>query len=325
MQHRIVFVIIIFIFIFSISCKKDLLYFQNVLQLNSHTNADRLDRILFVNDTLGFVAGGQRFYNSVILTTRDGGYNWTKDTFPQAGKEIFGIVQSPSGGIYACGFDGKLLYSNDMGDTWNFSQMQYLAEQDLAFTDSTHAIVVGGQSFYSGYMSYVHNNGGFIKWDSLGYQINRIKMLNNGTGYLCGYGVISKTTNNAQTWNILNVQGDDFTGMDIHNNGQELWVCGYQGRVFHSADGGNSWQRLRNGNDITIAHYQLLDIFFKDSENGWAVGENGLVLYSNDGGNNWMQYNHFTDNGLRSLSLQPNGDLIVCGDNGALYRITPQL
>ncbi len=310
--------------IFSLSCKKDLLYFQNVQQLDSHTSVDRLNRIFFVNDTLGFIAGGQRFYNAVILTTRDGGYTWKKDTFPQAGKEMFGLVQSASSTIYSCGYDGKLLYTNDMGNSWNFSQMQYLPENDIAFTDSTHAIVVGGQSFYSGYMSYINNYGGFIKWDSLNYQINRIKMVNGNTGYQCGYGVISKTTDKGQTWNILQVQGDDFTGMDIHNNGNELWVCGYNGSVFHSSDGGNSWERLRNGNDLTIAHYNLLDIFFQDSQNGWAVGENGLVLYSKDAGHHWMQYNHFTDNGLRSLSLRPNGDLIVCGDNGALYRISPQ-
>ncbi len=324
MHNRIAFVIIISFVVFFVSCKKDLLSFQSVQQLNSYTTNDRLNRILFVNDTLGFIVGGQRFYNAVILTTRDGGYSWQKNTFPQAGKEMFGITQSASGSIYACGYDGKLLYSNDMGSTWNFSQMQYLTEQDLTFTDSTHAIVVGGVSFYSGSMSYINDYGGLIKWDSLNYQLNRIKMLNNKLGYLCGYGVISKTTNGGQSWNILQVQGDDFTGIDIHNDGNELWVCGYNGSVFHSSDAGKNWERLRNGDDFTIAHYHLLDIFFANSQDGWAVGENGLVLYSNDGGHHWMQYEHFTDNGLRSLSLRPNGDLIVCGDNGALYRIHPK-
>jgi len=310
---------LLFIVTFLNACKKDLLQFQNVQQLNSHTTTDRFNRILFINNTIGFIVGGQRFYNATILMTKDGGYTWTYNSFPNAPKGLYGITQTPSGSIYVCGFDGKLLHTNDSGNTWSFKQMQYILYTDIAFPTPQQGILVGGISFNSGYITYIDSAGNFIKWDSLSYQLNRIKMADNITGYICAYGTMLKTNDGGQTWNALNISGEDFTGIDIH--GSEIWVCGYNGSVYHSGNAGNSWQKERNGNDITQISYRLLDIVFKDSQNGWAVGEDGVVIQTVDGGQHWMQYSQFTASSLRSIAIRPDGSLLVAGDNGALYSL----
>lgn len=313
---------LIFACLFTAGCKKDLLHFSKVQKIESHTTQDRLSRIIFVNNNLGYVVGGQRFYHCVILTTRDGGYTFTISSFPDAGKCLYGITQAPSGIAYTVGFDGKLLSSAD-GVNWTYHQMWYLPFNDIAFTDAQHGIGIGGVSFESGFRFYIDTAGNKLQYDSLAYQLNRIKMADEETGYIAGYGIVQKTTDGGKTWTILNVSGDNFTGLDVHSP-TDVWICGYAGSIYHTTDGGKSWKSLRNGNDINVPDFHLYDIYFRDDVNGWAVGENGIVLHTDDGGNHWMEYDNFTHNALRSIVPCPNGDLMVAGDNGALYRLALQ-
>ena len=120
---------------------------------------------------------------------------------------------------------------------------------------------------------------------------------------------------------VQDVANDNFMSMDIHGN--EIWMCGYAGSVYHTTDGGVHWQRQRNGNDLTLPRYDLLDIKFKDEQNGWAVCDDGKMLHSDDGGNHWEEYDRFTTSALRSIAICPNNDLLVAGDNGSIFRITP--
>ncbi len=298
-----------------------MLYFQGVQKLNSATDSDRLNKILFLDNNTGFVVGGERFTNSVILTTHDGGYTWQKTSYPLADKGLYDLVLSPSGALYACGFDGKLLRSYDNGNTWAFSQIFYQAFTGIAFTDASHAIVVGGVSFDEGAFQRIDSSGSVLSWDSLGYQLNKIIMAPNGTGYMCGYGSMQKTTDSGKTWAFQKVEGDNFTYMDVHGN--EIWMCGYNGGIYYTSDGGSNWTRYRNGNDVVLPRYRLLCILFTDDHNGWATGEGGKVIRSTDGGRHWAEYKQFTTNSLRSIALCPNGDLLIAGDGGSLYRVSP--
>jgi len=318
-----VLVLFLFVYLLATGCKKDLLHFSKVQKIDSHTTQDRLTRSIFVNDTLGYVVGGQRFLNCVILTTKDGGYTYSLSTFPDAGKCLYGITVSPSGTVYAIGFDGKLLSSLN-GSNWIYKQIYYLPFNDIAFPDAQHGIGIGGVSFESGFRFYIDSVGNTLKYDSLAYQLNRIKMADGHTGYISGYGVMQKTSTGGQTWDILNVSGDNFTGLDVHSP-SDIWICGYAGSVYHSTDAGKSWKQLRDGNNINVPDFHLYDIYFQNDDiNGWAVGENGIVLHTDDGGHHWMEYDNFTHDALRSITPCPNGDLMVAGDNGALYRLVIQ-
>lgn len=300
------------------ACKKDLLPVYHVEKLDTHTSLDRFNRILFINDEVGFIVGGQRFDSCAILMTTNSGATWTHLSFPNAGKELFGVTRTPSGSIYTCGFDGKVLYSQNSGNTWGFTQSEYLVYNDIAFPNMKQGIAVGGISYNTGFIAYLDTLGNFIRWDSVGYQLNRIQMADANTGYICAYGTVLKTIDAGNDWNALGVDGDDFTGISIRGN--NIWICGYNGCIFHSSDGGNSWQKQRNGNDVTLIRYRLLDILFTDTQNGWAVGENGVVIHSSDGGANWAQYDKFTNSSLRSIAVSPLGSFLVAGDNGSVYH-----
>ncbi len=312
--------IILFASLLFASCKKDLGHFQSVKKLDAYSGSGRFNQALFVSATTGFVVGGQRFADANILVTKDGGFTWASGHYPVSGKGIYGMATAPWGGIYTCGYDGKLLFSTDTGSNWRFTQMDYIPCTGISFIDSWHAIVVGGISFNEGSMLYIDTAGAVTRRLQFSYQLNAIKMVSPQVGYTCGFGAFLKTTNGGVTWELQDVAGDNFSAMDIRGEG--IWMCGVEGSIFHSANGGTNWERLRNGNDITLPKYNLYAILFTSALNGWAVGGDGRVIKSDDGGHHWMQYDSFTTQTLRSITQCPNGDLLVTGDNGALYRIS---
>nr|BFD42635.1 YCF48-related protein [Pseudomonas sp. FFPRI_1] len=67
----------------------------------------------------------------------------------------------------------------------------------------------------------------------------------------------------------------------------------------------------------------LLDLWFRDSREGWVVGAYGTVLHTTDGGSTWA-YVPGLDNPdrlhLNSVLGLANGDLLIAGEGGRLYR-----
>ncbi|XZF14984.1 WD40/YVTN/BNR-like repeat-containing protein [Chitinophagaceae bacterium MMS25-I14] len=300
------------------SCKKDLLHWQKVQQIDSHTS-NRINRILFINDSVGFAVGGERFLEADILTTTDGGYTWNLRSFPEAGKELYDITRSPDGRLFTCGFDGKILSSSDAGNNWTFKQNWYIPANTIAFTGGSHGLVAGGVSFDQGFITDIDGNGSQTSYDSTGYEVNEIRMADAAHGYLAGYGIMQRTADSGRTWQMLDIVNDNFEGMCIRGN--NVWVCGYGGSIYKTADGGNNWDRLRNGDNLTLPRYRLYDILFTDEMNGYAVGEKGVVIYTDDGGKHWMEFDRFTSDHLHCISQCPNGDLLVAGENGAFFRL----
>lgn len=319
MKIRLLFLFTTFSLAVLISCKKDTLKFSKIEKLDSHTQ-DNLTAITFEGNN-GYICGGIRFDNACILTSNDGGNTWKYTNLPQAGKILNGITVNHQGHIYACGVDGKLVWSEDKGISWKFSQLgNWQPYKEIAFSSKGNIIGLIGVSYNSGGIGYIDNNGSLIRWDSVGVEYNDIEMIGT-TGYISGYGVILKSTNDGTSWDILDVKNDNFTAIHVVNE-NEVWACGSGGSILHTNDGGVKWEILRNGNDLTKARYYLRDIIFINAKEGWAVGDNGLVIYTDDAGKHWMEYERFSSEMLRSIALLEDGGLLVCGDNGSLYKLS---
>ncbi len=308
------------ILLFNTSCKKDLLHWQKVLQLNSNTTC-RLNNIHFIGNNICIASGGIEFEQSEVIRSTDGGYTWTANSYPDAPKELFGLGVSPDGTIYLSGVDGNVLHSSDSGKNWKQSRIgDWLSYVGGYFPAHDTGIFVSSILQRSSTITRVDGNFKTIDQQSHLFGANNMYAGGPRTSYMIGYGVVMKTTDNGNTWNFQDVIGDNFTAMDIHGN--DIWLCGYNGSIFHTINGGEKWDRMRNGNDITLPRYNLLGIAFKDTQNGWAVCDDGRVLRTDDAGNHWMEYDRFTTGALRCITICPNGDLLVAGDNGNLFRIT---
>lgn len=304
------------------SCKKDLLHWQSVQQLNSHTTS-KLNHIRFINDTICIIGGGIHYEKAEVLRSTDGGYTWTNYSYPDAGKGMYGLGVSPQGIIYMCGTDGTVLHSSDSGATFRFDRiLDWQFYVGVSFPVPDTGVLVSSHLDEDGTITRVDSTCKILDKINFNFGMSDVYMTGRDTGYVIGYGAILKTTDRGNNWVYLDPQGDKFTCMDIQ--GSELWLCGYAGSVFHSTDAGMHWSRMRNGNDITLPRYRMLGIVFKDHSHGWASCDDGRVVYTEDGGNHWMEYDRFTNQALRSIVLCPgrSDELLVGGDNGALFRLS---
>lgn len=311
------------IFLFFSACRKDRLHPEGLEKIETYTATDRLNKILFLNDSVGFVAGGNRFYNAAILKTTDGGESWSYQSFTDENNGIYGITVAPGNRIYTIGWMGVLNISDDEGASWQKKRTRYEEYKDLAFTNESHGVAVGGISFITGYIMHINKDGEVLNRDSLTHELNDIENVDGETAYICGYGVVYKTTDSMKTWQLLDVKNDNFTAVHAYAD-NEVWTCGYNGSIFHSKDGGAHWEKKRNGNDVTKSRYRLLDIAFADALHGYAVGEKGLVVYTDDGGMHWMEYQSFTNVHLRSIFIKKDGTVFICGDEGAVFKMQPR-
>lgn len=65
---------------------------------------------------------------------------------------------------------------------------------------------------------------------------------------------------------------------------EEGWVVGQLGKIFHTVDGGKSWDEQRSGTNLL-----LTAVDFVDRTHGWAVGERGVILHTTNGGKTWRE------------------------------------
>ena len=322
MPRYVLFTLVSILVFFTNSCKKDVFYWQKVQQLKSYTTG-QLNHIHFSNDSICVIEGGIQWQQSVVLRSIDGGYTWTPNTFSSVPIEMYGMGVSTNGNIYLSTDYGNILHSKDFGETWQYNRIQdYLGYVGGTFPTPDTGIFVSTVLQRQCAITRVDSNFNILDRQTFQFGLNNIYMVSSTIGYVIGYGTVMITTDRGNTWNFQNVDGDNFMAMDIH--GKEIWMCGYMGSIYHTTDGGATWQRQRNGNDVTLPRYYLMDILFTDEQNGWAVCDNGKVIHSDDGGNHWAEYNQFTTSSLRSIALCPNGDLLMAGDNGNIFRLTPQ-
>src|SRR5436190_23163127 len=103
--------VVFFFALFLSSCKKDMLHLQKVQQINTNTKC-RLNHVRFVGSDICLMTGGDKYGQSEILRSSDGGHTFSSYSDAQAAKGMYGFGQTPSGKIYLCG-DGTVMSSAD--------------------------------------------------------------------------------------------------------------------------------------------------------------------------------------------------------------------
>lgn len=76
----------------------------------------------------------------------------------------------------------------------------------------------------------------------------------------------------------VNLYGASFLTRD------EGWAIGQLGKIFHTTNGGQSWEEQQSGTNLLLAAVEFID-----HTHGWVVGERGIILHTRDGGLTWTQ------------------------------------
>jgi photosystem II stability/assembly factor-like uncharacterized protein len=112
------------------------------------------------------------------------------------------------------------------------------------------------------------------------------------------------------------------TGVQIRDNlyatafisAEEGWVVGAFGSVYHTSDGGKTWESQPSG---TLEH--LFGVDFVDSHSGWVVGRSGVIGHSEDGGTSWSRQKAGNERHLFSVAAITTRRAAAIGDWGQIW------
>jgi photosystem II stability/assembly factor-like uncharacterized protein len=208
----------------------------------------RLVQVKFFNANDGVAIGaGSTFFPSGVFVTRDGGREWQPLPGDQSGQWLTGDFLDADTGAVA-------------GSAGRFATMarRQVIHSPLASSSS--------RSFHA--MRLIAPTGGWLVGDG---------------------GLVMTTGDLGRSWQTPSSElpSDVFGHFDFRAlavQGPHVWITGSPGtRVFHSGDGGKSWQAFATGQTVP-----LRALSFIDDTHGWVVGELGSILATQDGGQSWQ-------------------------------------
>lgn len=93
-------------------------------------------------------------------------------------------------------------------------------------------------------------------------------------------GDVQRSLDSGRTWQTVPVAASRF--LAINTIGNDVWVGGNAGALYHSADAGQSWEKINRVSRDDITHIE-----FSDPQNGLLNTGNGQVWSTSDGGRTW--------------------------------------
>jgi photosystem II stability/assembly factor-like uncharacterized protein len=270
--------------------------------------------IFFLNRRLGWIVSNEVLPGgSTIITTTNGGLNWTATDFQDSTKLFRTVFFLDSLNGFLAGYGGTICKTTDGGSTWisamvDTSEFSFFPITKMDFSNSERGYAVGGFIDVAGVIWQTTNSG--LHWTAGGYSPEPfydmfIRDENNiiAAGGDFEYGVqISYTINGGVNWtyNNLGIFGQAYS-MDFRTRSEVWMATGYGQNWAISYDTARTWTALPVTDSATI--YSL---DFADSLHGFAVGADGVILRYDPGPNLVMLNSETGDSFSPSLSSYPN-------------------
>lgn len=161
--------------------------------------ATALVEILFIDENIGYVSGGDN-QGAVILKTTNGGATWTQIyRTNEPGDYVWKMQLFEDQNKMFCSIEsetqGKLLKTLDGGITWQTKNFPDHYVQAVGFVSETHGWM-GGHN--SGFMETFDGGNTWVN-NNLGGSLNRIFFVNNNTAFASGNHIYKMTTTGLAT------------------------------------------------------------------------------------------------------------------------------
>lgn len=178
--------------------------------------------------------------------------------------------------IYAIGLDGHLYKSLDSAKTWT---------QTIIASSMSGSVILKGAYFYN---------------DQVGVIVGR---------NLCSYVTLDGGT----TWKKYVHGGAEGFEKIYCKTKNECFITGTTGRLFHTKDGGNTWdwQDIHNGN--------LQEIEFPTPDTGYIVGPE-ILFRTIDGGESWIGIPNSSNAGLIEFPTKDIGYMGYSSLGSFIYK-----
>ena len=119
--------------------------------------------------------------------------------------------------------------------------------------------------------------------------LRQITFVDEDHGWIAGRGVLLRTENGGQTWQVIKKVVQNFRRISAIQfiNTKEGWLGADQGQTLHTTDGGVTWKRQKTG----TTNRPITALHFVNSTEGWAITpqrvEGGLILHTVNSGDYW--------------------------------------
>lgn len=284
-----------------------------------------IHKSVWLDSNIGFICGGKKNENGFIYRTKDAGNTWEL-IYNSPNKCLYDIKFINDTIAYCCGDDLLLLNSINNGNSWNevsFANinLEYFNHTPLRciFGNYNLLMIVGGENYHNGNALWFENNSMRWVWH-FDHEFRTGLDFEQENFVLAGYGNAYRTTDNGYHYTPMNFDGDFFTSSSTINS-QIGFVCGYDGGIYRTDNGGGEWKTLLQPNKTARKRIHFNGILFKDATVGWAVGTEGLVMSCTDG-QTFKEYSSITKADLLSVVKDQSGRMVISASNGKLFRIT---
>lgn len=168
-------------------------------------------------------------------------------------------------------------------------------------------------------------------------------------------GLIASSKDGGKTWSqVASPVSSDLLDLDFANE-QHGWIVGHDGVVLKTTDGGSSWRKQYDGRmahtmferhflqlkeagydmadaylNVVDLNYKdgpeqaLMDVWFRNSNEGFAVGTFGTLMATRDGGETWVSWMERIDNPevlhFNAISGDENG-VYIASERGKIFRL----
>lgn len=298
------------------ACRKEKIEFI-FTELHSGIDND-LNSIYFTDDTTGYACGGDRYYHGDILKTLDGGKTWMAQG-ENLDKTLYQINFTAHDTGFISGFDGRIYRTYNAGASWDLYQLWFYSPMhDIMMADKNNGLCCGGDGYKTGFIYRTQDGGNVWSMDSFDLEFRSVYMTDQSTGFASGYGSIFKTSDGGVSWQHTSASGDFFHSI-YFVNGETGFAVGYEGTILKTTDAGNTWDKIRNGNNLLQSTLHFNRVTFRDESNGYIIGEKGCFLKTSDGGEHWNTIKNAPDVDWNGIFLMKEGGYL-CGAGGKMYR-----
>lgn len=236
----------------------------------------RFNSISF-QDQEGWIAGEP----SLLLHTTDGGKSWSRIPLSSKlpGNPNTVLALGPNSAEMTTNI-GAIYQTQDMGQHWKAMVEQAVGVvRNIARSPEGKYIAVSAKgNFYStwepGLNAWVpHNRNSSRRVQNMGFtQDGGLWMLARG-------GQIQFTTADApEDWQEAEYPepSTSWGFLDLaYRTAKEIWIAGGSGNLLRSVDGGKTWEKDREIEDIPSNLYKIL---FLNPEKGFIIGQQGILL-----------------------------------------------
>lgn len=284
----------------------------HAVELQSGQTTQRTDfyQAMASNDQLTLLVGN----HGLVLHSADNGASWQRQQLP-TDMGLIDVDACPDGSFIALGFDNRLWHADAAAQNWQAHPLPS-SEQMM-----TAACAPDGSWWAAGSFSTLqHSADQGQSWNETSLEedafLTTLQFIDPHQAVVAGeYGLVFTSQNGGLSWDAAGALPDEFYPHASHFTSLEQgWVGGLNGFIWHTDDGGDSWQRQPTGTEAPVFG------FISGPHGLYAVGENTTVLRLD--GQRWQPLpTPEQPLYLRAGRLLPDHHLLVAGGRGTLLNL----